>query len=262
MNRATLFVLTWGIAFFSACDSGPREISGEPLDGGSAEQIFPVPGGSAALGAGLLASESPAAGQPAVMRTVTALEALETERYSYVRVQEGGEEFWIAVMKQDIRIGGSYLFSGGLSKQGFQSQELNRFFDRVLLVSDFRPAAPAQPSAAVTGAAGQQVASAPDPGEVEMAAGSVKLSDLVANLSRYEGKTVQVTGKCVKVNSMIMGRNWLHLQDGSGVDLTVTTVALVNPGDIVTMEGTIALNRDFGAGYRYDYIMEAAIVKH
>ena len=261
MNRTTFSICLWGLAVFSACDTGPREIAGEPLGGGTTEQIFPVPG--AAAGAGVAGAEAPVGtGQLAVMRTVTALEALETERYTYVRVREGSGEFWIAVMKQPIEIGGSYLFSGGLSKQGFQSQELNRFFDQVLLVSEFRPAAvPQREPAAAAPAAGQQVASAPAPGEVVPEAGSVKLADLVADIARYEGKTVQVTGKCVKVNPMIMGRNWLHLQDGSGVDLTVTTVSLVNPGDIVTMEGTIALNRDFGAGYRYDYIMEAAIVK-
>ncbi|MBK9017715.1 MAG: hypothetical protein IPM82_28755 [Saprospiraceae bacterium] len=86
---------------------------------------------------------------------------------------------------------------------------------------------------------------------------------MIANISKYDGKTVKVTGKVMKVNPMIMGRNWLHIQDGSGknLDLTVTTVEQVQLGATVTLEGTIALNKDFGAGYKYDYILEGAVVK-
>ena len=62
---------------------------------------------------------------------------------------------------------------------------------------------------------------------------------------------------------MIMGRNWVHLQDGSGknLDLTVTTMENIPLGAILTMEGTIATNKDFGAGYKYDIIMEGAELK-
>ena len=71
------------------------------------------------------------------------------------------------------------------------------------------------------------------------------------------------TGKCVKVNPMIMGRNWIHLQDGSGdnLDLTITTTENIPVGHVITLEGTIALNKDFGAGYKYDIIMEEAVLQ-
>ena len=77
------------------------------------------------------------------------------------------------------------------------------------------------------------------------------------------GKVIKVTGKCIKLNRMIMGRNWVHLQDGSGnnFDLTVTTTENVELGSIVTLEGTIALNKDFGAGYKYNVILEGATLK-
>ena len=61
---------------------------------------------------------------------------------------------------------------------------------------------------------------------------------------------------------MIMSRNWIHLQDGSmkdkAIDLTVTTTDNIALGSIVALEGVIALNKDFGAGYKYDIIMEEA----
>jgi hypothetical protein len=64
-----------------------------------------------------------------------------------------------------------------------------------------------------------------------------------------------------------MGKNWIHLQDGSknaqddNLDLTVSTMEEVNIGDVVTFEGKIATNRNFGAGYSYDLIMEEAVRK-
>ncbi len=61
-----------------------------------------------------------------------------------------------------------------------------------------------------------------------------------------------------------MGTNWVHIQDGSGsgptADLTVTTSAVVAAGDMVTVEGNLTVNKDFGAGYKYDAIIEGATV--
>ncbi|MEI6408141.1 MAG: hypothetical protein WCR52_02050 [Bacteroidota bacterium] len=100
------------------------------------------------------------------------------------------------------------------------------------------------------------------PTNLTPAPGAIRISELVANLAKYKGKVVKVTGKVVKVNNHIMGKNWVHLQDGSGkkLDLTVTTADDVQLGSIITMEGTIAVDKDFTAGYRYDYIMEAATI--
>ena len=101
------------------------------------------------------------------------------------------------------------------------------------------------------------------PVKVDLAEGAIPIAELMNNRGQYEGKLVKVTGKCVKVNSEIMGRNWVHLQDGSGenFDLTITTDENIEVGSVVTVEGTIALNKDFGAGYRYEVIMEEARVK-
>ena len=59
-----------------------------------------------------------------------------------------------------------------------------------------------------------------------------------------------------------MKRNWIHLQDGSkdDFDLVVTSNAFVPEGTIVTIKAKVVLNKDFGAGYRYDLILEDGIV--
>ncbi len=81
---------------------------------------------------------------------------------------------------------------------------------------------------------------------------------------KLKGKRVTLRGKVVKYHEAIMGKNWLHLRDGTGKDpandLTVTTQAKAKVGDTVLVEGTVMLDKDFGAGYTYDVIIEEAKV--
>lgn len=83
--------------------------------------------------------------------------------------------------------------------------------------------------------------------------------------AKLNGKRVTLRGKVVKYSAAIMGKNWLHLRDGTGKeptnDLTVTTQAKAKVGDTVLVEGTVALDKDLGAGYKYDVIIEEAKVK-
>ncbi len=95
---------------------------------------------------------------------------------------------------------------------------------------------------------------------IEQCEGCIKIADLLANKKSYSGKIVKITGKVTKYNPSIMGKNWVHLQDGSefegGYDLTVTTDKEVKTGEITTFEGKIALDKDFGYGYFYSVLME------
>lgn len=87
---------------------------------------------------------------------------------------------------------------------------------------------------------------------------------LYAGKDTLKGQRIQIKGKVVKVNTGIMGKNFFHLQDGSGNagnnDLTVTTQDEVRVGDEVVVTGLVTVNRDFGAGYSYPLIVEEATV--
>ena len=76
------------------------------------------------------------------------------------------------------------------------------------------------------------------------------------------GKTVSAQGKVVKVNNGIMGRNIVHVQDGTGDagnnNLIVTSKDTANVGDSVSVTGVVAVNRDFGGGYSYPLLVEEA----
>ncbi len=194
---------------------------------------------------------------------VVCLDFLQAEKYTYLQVEEHGEQFWIAVPKRDVEKGKTYYYTGGLKKNNFRSSEFNRVFETLYLVSGVTESEPYAGSSALDEAyaehSGQNPAEAPV--NVAPREGDVKISELFENRTKYDGMVVSVTGKCVKINRMIMGRNWVHIEDGSMKgDLTITTTDDVPVGTVATLSGTIGLNKDFGAGYRYEVIMENAHV--
>jgi hypothetical protein len=86
------------------------------------------------------------------------------------------------------------------------------------------------------------------------------------NKASLAGKTVSAQGKVVKVNNGIMGRNFVHVQDGTGDaaagsnNLIVTSKQTAAVGDQVTISGVVVVNRDFGAGYTYPLLIEEASI--
>jgi hypothetical protein len=100
--------------------------------------------------------------------------------------------------------------------------------------------------------------------DIAPAEGGKTVAQIHTERQSLTGSEVAVRGRVVKFLPSIMGKNWLHLRDGTGTagtnDLTVTTQATVKVGDLVTVTGEIQVDRDFGAGYRYNVIMEDATV--
>lgn len=99
------------------------------------------------------------------------------------------------------------------------------------------------------------------------AEGGKTVAEVFTEKDALAGQKVAVRGKVVKTNAGIMGKDWVHVRDGSGADgtndLTVTTT--MNPlpkvGDTVLVTGTAVTNKDFGMGYQYPVMLESAEVK-
>lgn len=103
--------------------------------------------------------------------------------------------------------------------------------------------------------------------KVEKAAGEngYTVAEVFADSTKLDGKTIRVQGKMVKFSPQIMGKNWIHLQDGTGDplknthDLVITTSAQPPEGkEVITIEGIVRANKDFGAGYSYVVLVEEA----
>jgi hypothetical protein len=96
--------------------------------------------------------------------------------------------------------------------------------------------------------------------KLEPVQGGITISALFSDKKNYSGKIIKIHGRVIKVNPSIMGKNWIHLQDGTEFeglyDLTITSDFVPDLGTIITVEGKIALDKDFGYGYVYPVIME------
>ena len=241
-------LLVFSIVLLAACSDTPKVI--ESTSGA----------GAPASGESVL-DQINAGASAAAEHQVVVQEVLHTEKYSYLSVTEGEQTYWIAIPKSEVAVGDKLVYKGGLKKQNFLSKEYNRVFETLYLVSDIRKMGP-EGGTASGGGIPEGHPSIDAPTKVTPAAGAITIGTLTANPKKYDGKTIKISGKVVKVNPMIMNRNWIHLQDGTGenYDLTVTTAENIPLGAIITVEGTIALNKDFGAGYRYELIMEGAVV--
>ncbi len=190
-------------------------------------------------------------------------EVAEAKSYTYLRVKEGDKDYWIAITKRPMEKGETIYFDKALEMKNFKSSDLNKTFESVLFVQDISKqpmqnqpqmgSSPSQPGKPVI--VKEEVT-------INPVAGGITIAKLFANKKSYENKIVKIRGKVTKYNSGIMDKNWAHIQDGTSngenFDLTVTTKKDVKVGDVVTFEGKIGLNKDFGYGYSYDVIMEDA----
>jgi len=93
------------------------------------------------------------------------------------------------------------------------------------------------------------------------------VAEIYAKATLLKDKPVKLSGKVVKYNPGIMGKNWIHLQDGSGSaasgsnDILVTSASPTKVGDVLTIAGTVRNDKDFGAGYVYKVLIEDASFK-
>ena len=203
------------------------------------------------------------------LHQVVVNEILPTSRYVYLHVNEGERHFWIATRKQDVQKGKTYFYKGGLLKTNFESKEYNRVFETVYLVSNLVEENHSsssndtnKSSIKPTQGTSEKVVIPTHTEKIIEHKGSIKIAELVKDPKKYEGKTIQISGKCVKINPGIMNRNWIHLKDGTkdDYDLVITSDTFVQEGSIITIKALVSLNKDFGAGYKYDLILENGVI--
>jgi len=201
---------------------------------------------------------------PPGTHAVTVTEIIQTSNYTYLQVEENDKKFWIAVVKRASKAGDLIYYSKDYEMKDFVSKELGRTFPSIFFVQDPSDKLTAndnpvqQEMAARKAEVARQTAIS-----VKTPKGAITIADLYKNRDTYSGKTVTVRGVVVKYNHQIMNKNWVHIQDGTDFsgkfDLAITTLDSLFVGNTATFKGVIALNKDFGAGYLYDIIMEEAI---
>jgi hypothetical protein len=232
-----------------------------------------APGAEAAAPAGALAGP--------------VLERLDAPPYTYLLVKTTQGETWAAVPRTNVATGANVRVYNPMLMTKFESKSLKRTFDEIYfgtLTPDGQDAAAAGAQGPAMGGAAAAMPPGGDPhaginvptaapvkvGKVEKATGpdAYTIAETFAKKEQLTGKTVTIRGTVVKYNAQVMGKNWIHIQDGSGDaakadnDVTVTTMDETAKGQTITIRGVVKTSKDFGAGYKYAVIIEdAKIVK-
>lgn len=203
---------------------------------------------------------------PATVLTGEVLEVLNVSGYTYLRVgPKGSAGTWAAVPTTTLAVGAPVKVNGQMEMKEFESQALKRKFSSLWFGTLDDGSAVAGAAGATSGVAAPSAA-APVPGaiKVPLAKGGKTIAEIIAQRTALAGKTVRLRAVVTKVSNGILGKNYLHVRDGSGSaatgddDLSVTTVSVFNVGDTILVEGVVGLDRDIGSGYKFPTILEEA----
>jgi hypothetical protein len=231
------------------------------------------------------------AGLPPSPVTGKVLETMDASGYTYINVETETGEKWIAVNQSAVEVGEEVTFMDGMVMQNFFSKALDRTFPEIVFSSGLVGKGGMPPAGTGADSFSQALSSegttlAPAAGgmvtgskkavvefaeiKVDKAPGenSYTVAEVFSKATELNGQTVVIRGKVVKVSPRIMGRNWVHIQDGTGNpedgthDLVITTSQEAGADwDVITMEGVLTANKDFGSGYSYAVIIEEASLK-
>lgn len=205
---------------------------------------------------------------------------ISTETYVFMELENEGERSWVTTISIEIKEGDRVDYKNGQVMSGFYSKNLDKTFEKIVFVDTVSvngqiPKLIAPPRT-VPGAAGgsphvpglgDSASKAPvkiEMGSIKKINGGYTVEELIQKRDELNGKFIKVRGSVVKFLPGIMGKNWIHLQDGTGKegsnDLTITTQDQTSVGSIINISGKLAANKDFGGGYSYSVIVEDATV--
>jgi hypothetical protein len=196
-------------------------------------------------------------------------ETMDAAGYTYVLLDTGTNKVWAATTKFQVKQGDVVTVPDSTPMKDFESKSLHRTFPVIYFAGSITV------NGAKQGAVGDLPAGHPpidgktappksDFAGLKPAKDGNTVAEIHAASAKLEGKSVKLRGKVVKYNANILGKNWLHIQDGTGTvgsnDLLVTTTGQAKRGDTVLIVGRVALNKDFGSGYKYSLLIEDAKV--
>ncbi len=191
------------------------------------------------------------------------LEVRDVDLYTYLRLKTKNGETWAAVSTVAVKKGAMVTIENTMVMNNFESKALNKTFPTIVFGSlGGTAAAPSMFGSKMTVA--NMANSAPVQVAKASGANAYAVADVVNKSAQLKDKQVKVNGQVVKYNADIMGKNWVHLRDGSGTDakndndILVTTAASAKVGDLVTVSGVVRKDKNFGSGYSYKVLIEDA----
>jgi hypothetical protein len=193
------------------------------------------------------------------------LEIKDVESYTYLRLKTSNGEVWSAVPTTQVKKGAIVTIQNAQLMNNFESKTLKKTFENIY----FGSLTPASGTNAVqTLGAPSNAAKTNFLSDMKVAKASGAqartVAEIISKSADLKNKTVLLNARVVKYNEAIMGKNWLHLRDGSGSetdathDILATTTESTKVGDVVLLKGTVRKDKDFGSGYTYKVLIEDA----
>ena len=209
------------------------------------------------------ATNTTAAAAAAGNFTGKVVETMDAATYPYALIDTGAAKAWIAAPQFLVKAGDTLAVADAMPMNDYRSKTLNRTFDVVYFSGNVR--VNGKPGIAPAAAAATPAAPKPaNLANIPRAPNGQTVAEILIGKNKFAGQPIAIRARVVKYNAQILGKNWLHLRDGSGGegtnDLTVTTNAEVKVGDLVLVTGKLTTDRDFGSGYTYAAIVENATV--
>lgn len=203
----------------------------------------------------------------------TVVETMNTAGYTYVLLDTGSEKIWAAGPQCSVNIGDKISIPQGMLKENFSSKTLSRTFEKIYFVESIMTRTGGKAVCTMPqeqGMDGKSRTVAPRPADIDFQgvkkpAGGRSVEEIYQAKKTLDGKRVTFCGRVVKFSPEIMGKNWAHVQDGTGPDgandLTVVTSDSAKLGDTVLVDGVVVLDKDFGFGYKYDVLIDNATLR-
>ncbi len=201
------------------------------------------------------------------LKTGAVAETMAVGSYVYARVEDNN--LWLAAPFVPVAVGDTIKFAGGAMMKDFYSPVLERTFEDILFVpkleviqqvnvEDHANTMAHEP----IGITSSEVATVPKAGEIEPLSGGKTIASIYSEQSQLQNQKVAIRARVMKVSLNILGKNWITLQDGSGVapddQLIATSSEVVSIGELVTVEAVVRNNVDLGSGYNYRLLLENA----
>ncbi len=199
------------------------------------------------------------------------LEVKNVESYTYLRLKTKDGETWAAVARAPVKQGAEVTIENAMVMTNFESKSLKKKFDKIVFGSlggtGASPAGMGGNMAALH--SGNTKAAYVGDVKVPKATGpdARTVTEIVSKRSELKDKTVRVRGKVVKYTPDVLGKNWIHLRDGSGSasdnthDVVVTTKNQAKIGDVVVAKGVVHTDKELGAGYSFKVLIEDATLQ-
>lgn len=204
--------------------------------------------------------------KPAVTGEI--VETMDTGNYTYIKVQGADQTIWAATERYPAKVGDRVTVPGEMVMKNFQSPTLGRTFDEIYFTErvlkegeDVETALPAgHPAVTSTTESAPETA----PTLITQPEGGTTVADLYAKGAELAGQEVVVKGKVTSYTERVMGRNWIHLADGTGTgrnkELVFNSTATTQVGAIITVRGVVSVNEDLGHGYQYAVLIKDASI--